>query len=140
MQCPICKGPVWDNRAKKASGAFKPEAPDYACKDKACEGRIWPEKDESATYTPKTASKNSSSGDNSLELAKLACMVVSAEIRAGKSIEHPFTRVLDAVKALKTGLSDIYKKADPIYKPADVPEIEVDVDPGPAADDETVPF
>lgn len=43
--CPNCDGPVWDNRAKKASGEYKENAPDFACKDKECGGKIWPEKE-----------------------------------------------------------------------------------------------
>jgi hypothetical protein len=34
---------MWDNRAKKASGAMNAKAPDWKCRDKAsCEGVIWP--------------------------------------------------------------------------------------------------
>ena len=41
--CPICAGPMWDNRQKKASGAMSAKAPDWKCKDKqGCEGVIWP--------------------------------------------------------------------------------------------------
>jgi hypothetical protein len=41
--CPICGGQMWDNRAKKASGAMNAKAPDFKCRDKAsCEGVIWP--------------------------------------------------------------------------------------------------
>ena len=36
--CPVCKSPVYDNRAKKASGEFKPNAPDFSCSNKACTG------------------------------------------------------------------------------------------------------
>lgn len=39
--CPTCGGDMWDNRPKKASGAVNPKAPDFACKDKGCAGRIW---------------------------------------------------------------------------------------------------
>jgi hypothetical protein len=42
--CPICGGEMWDNRPKKASGEFKPTAPDFKCKDKECDGKIWPPK------------------------------------------------------------------------------------------------
>lgn len=41
-QCPECKGEMWDNRPKKAKGEYKPNSPDFACKDKNCSGRIWP--------------------------------------------------------------------------------------------------
>lgn len=42
VDCPACGGPMWDNRPKKASGEFKPNAPDFACKDKdGCGEKIW---------------------------------------------------------------------------------------------------
>jgi hypothetical protein len=41
--CPACGGVMWDNRAKKASGQFKANAPDFSCKDRQnCEGKLWP--------------------------------------------------------------------------------------------------
>jgi hypothetical protein len=39
--CPECGGELWDNRAKKASGAFAANAPDFRCKDKGCDKPIW---------------------------------------------------------------------------------------------------
>ncbi|HEX6536613.1 MAG TPA: hypothetical protein VF041_18650 [Gemmatimonadaceae bacterium] len=36
--CPKCRGPMWDNRASKRN----PRAPDFKCKDKSCDGVIWP--------------------------------------------------------------------------------------------------
>lgn len=38
--CPKCGGDMWDNRKRK----LNPKAPDYKCKDKDCDGVIWPEK------------------------------------------------------------------------------------------------
>lgn len=35
--CPVCDGPMWDNRVGKKN----PKAPDFKCKDKACEGLYW---------------------------------------------------------------------------------------------------
>jgi hypothetical protein len=45
MNCPVCNGEMWNNIPKKKSGEFKASAPDYKCKDKSCEGVIWPEKE-----------------------------------------------------------------------------------------------
>jgi hypothetical protein len=39
--CDKCGGAMWDNRPRKAEGKMNPKAPDFACKDKTCEGRIW---------------------------------------------------------------------------------------------------
>jgi hypothetical protein len=36
--CPKCGGAMWDNRASKRN----PRAPDYKCRDKSCDGVIWP--------------------------------------------------------------------------------------------------
>lgn len=37
-KCPECGGPCWDNRLTKRN----PKAPDFKCKDRNCEGVIWP--------------------------------------------------------------------------------------------------
>lgn len=36
--CPKCGGDVWDNRASKRT----PQAPDFKCRDRSCDGCIWP--------------------------------------------------------------------------------------------------
>lgn len=36
--CPKCQGPMWDNR----EGKRNPKAPDFKCKDKSCDGVVWP--------------------------------------------------------------------------------------------------
>jgi hypothetical protein len=36
--CPRCGGRMWDNRIGKRN----PKAPDFKCRDRACEGVIWP--------------------------------------------------------------------------------------------------
>lgn len=38
--CPKCGGNMWDNRASKR----KPTQPDFKCKDRGCDGVIWPPK------------------------------------------------------------------------------------------------
>jgi hypothetical protein len=38
--CPKCGGRMWDNRLTKRN----PKAPDYKCRDRSCDGVIWPEK------------------------------------------------------------------------------------------------
>jgi hypothetical protein len=40
VTCPKCGGQVWDNRATKTN----PKAPDFKCRDRSCDGVIWPEK------------------------------------------------------------------------------------------------
>jgi hypothetical protein len=40
--CPKCGGRMWDNRLTKRN----PKAPDYKCRDRACDGVIWPPKEE----------------------------------------------------------------------------------------------
>jgi hypothetical protein len=38
--CPECGGRMWDNRLTKRN----PKAPDFKCRDRGCEGVLWPEK------------------------------------------------------------------------------------------------
>ena len=38
--CPKCGGRMWDNRLSKRN----PKAPDYKCRDRSCDGVIWPTK------------------------------------------------------------------------------------------------
>ena len=42
--CPTCGGAMWDNRVGKKN----PKAPDFKCKDKACDGVVWPPRDNGA--------------------------------------------------------------------------------------------
>ena len=39
--CPKCQGEMWDNRVGKRN----PRAPDFKCKNKECDGVIWPPRD-----------------------------------------------------------------------------------------------
>ena len=36
--CPTCGGQMWDNRATKQN----PKAPDFKCRSRECDGRVWP--------------------------------------------------------------------------------------------------
>ena len=42
--CPKCSGEMWDNRVGKRN----PKAPDFKCKDKSCDGVVWPPRDATA--------------------------------------------------------------------------------------------
>lgn len=59
MNCPDCGGPMWDNRAKKASGVYKPTSPDYSCKDRdGCGKGVWLE----PKSEPKAKAKSTAAG------------------------------------------------------------------------------
>jgi hypothetical protein len=45
QSCPKCGGRMWDNRLTKRN----PKAPDYKCRDRSCDGVVWPPKGEKAT-------------------------------------------------------------------------------------------
>ncbi|MDB4881835.1 MAG: Rad52/22 double-strand break repair protein [Gemmatimonadetes bacterium] len=40
QSCPTCGGRMWDNRLTKRN----PKAPDYKCRDRSCDGVLWPPK------------------------------------------------------------------------------------------------
>jgi len=49
--CPKCSGEMWDNRVGKRN----PKAPDWKCKDKECDGVIWPPRDAKPAAVPAAA-------------------------------------------------------------------------------------
>ena len=53
--CPVCGGPMWDNRKDKASGRSSPKSPDFKCKDKACGKAVW--EDSNTDSKPKAETK-----------------------------------------------------------------------------------
>jgi hypothetical protein len=44
VSCPKCGGKMWDNTVTKTN----PKAPDFKCRDRACDGVIWPPKNGAA--------------------------------------------------------------------------------------------
>jgi hypothetical protein len=53
--CPKCGGRMWDNRATKRN----PRAPDYKCRDRSCDGVIWPARSgAAASGTAATATRS----------------------------------------------------------------------------------
>jgi hypothetical protein len=54
VSCPKCGGRMWDNRLSKRN----PKAPDFKCRDRSCDGVIWPPRDakgQSASNAPASA-------------------------------------------------------------------------------------
>jgi hypothetical protein len=49
--CPKCGGRMWDNRLTKRN----PKAPDYKCRDRSCDGVVWPPKDDKGEKGEKEA-------------------------------------------------------------------------------------
>ena len=58
-ECPKCGGRMWDNRVTKRN----PKAPDFKCRDRSCDGVIWP---------PKAAGKPAAQEEIVLDRAPLA--------------------------------------------------------------------
>lgn len=56
MRCVKCGGDVHDNRAKKAAGEYKPNAPDFVCVNKdGCGWKSWPSKGKATPPLPPVA-------------------------------------------------------------------------------------
>jgi hypothetical protein len=51
--CPKCGGRMWDNRLSKRN----PKAPDYKCRDRSCDGVIWPGQKADAKADAKAAAR-----------------------------------------------------------------------------------
>jgi hypothetical protein len=50
VSCPKCGGRMWDNRATKRN----PRAPDFRCRNRSCDGVIWPPVPRVQADTPQT--------------------------------------------------------------------------------------
>jgi hypothetical protein len=63
--CPKCGGRVWDNRLTKRN----PKAPDFKCRDRSCDGVIWPPKgDKVEKADPKGEPAEQASADETEEI------------------------------------------------------------------------
>jgi hypothetical protein len=68
--CPKCGGKVWDNRMSKRN----PKAPDFKCRDRSCDGVIWPARTNAAAAAPSNgpeASAEETSGSDALDPSPL---------------------------------------------------------------------
>jgi len=52
--CPKCGGKMWDNRLTKRN----PKAPDAKCRDRNCDGVLWPPKGTDHASTPQAAPRH----------------------------------------------------------------------------------
>lgn len=65
--CPKCRGVMWDNRVGKRN----PRAPDFRCRDRSCDGVIWPPKDGNPAPAAKPAlAFDETDAEERAELAK----------------------------------------------------------------------
>ena len=66
--CPKCNGRMWDNRLSKRN----PKAPDFKCRDRSCDGVIWPARSGASTAQTESASPaESRAGSDSFDTAPL---------------------------------------------------------------------
>lgn len=68
--CPVCNGPMWDNRKKKQS----PNSPDFKCKDTKCGKAIW-EKDKAKPANGSASAATSGSIDEAAEIKKKRAVI-----------------------------------------------------------------
>lgn len=66
MNCPKCDGAMYDNRADKASGKRKASTPDFKCRDRECDGVIWPPKGGAASSAGSGSATATAAGTRAL--------------------------------------------------------------------------
>ncbi|HKG93619.1 MAG TPA: Rad52/Rad22 family DNA repair protein [Gemmatimonadaceae bacterium] len=62
--CPKCDGRMWDNRSTKRN----PKAPDFKCRDRSCDGVIWPPKAAPATGRSTTRTEKAAAAEREPEI------------------------------------------------------------------------
>ena len=81
--CPKCGGRMWDNRLSKRN----PKAPDFKCRNRSCDGVVWPLKANQAGNN-RGGSKASAAADAVAPL--VPDLDDDAELRASTEAEVPF--------------------------------------------------
>lgn len=129
MNCPVCDGPVWDNRETKKN----PKAPDYRCKDKSCEGVIWPPKDKkpAAAQGPKAGPKWTwlalgKTYERSLLLAEMRVLASAERLGTKATVSDVLQATATLfIEACRSGVSEPVVKLPPKPKePEPEPEAE----------------
>ena len=88
-KCPACQKNMWDNRPKKAAGEMKPNAPDFKCKDRSCDGKYWP-----GQWPPKPEEKAAAGSGSALTLGDAKALVFK-----GKPLAEISTEKLQEISA-----------------------------------------
>ncbi len=90
MQCPDCGGPMWDNRAKKASGAYKASRSDFSCKNKeGCGKGVWLKDSEKSALQAKASTGMSGQTQRRpivIDALMEQCLVAAASISRAQNI------------------------------------------------------
>jgi len=65
--CPKCGGRMWDNRLSKRN----PKAPDFKCRDRSCDGVIWPTRPGVTVSAPTAKSSEAAASADALDASPL---------------------------------------------------------------------
>jgi hypothetical protein len=65
--CPKCGGRMWDNRLSKRN----PKAPDFKCRDRSCDGVIWPTRPGATASAPSAKSSEGAASADAFDASPL---------------------------------------------------------------------
>lgn len=125
--CPECKGAMWDNRARKAQGTIKKNAPDFKCKDNECDGKYWPGQWPPKIADAKTRAILSRYVEHLADAANLTEKQTANVIAAAKLAEDPNaheSHVMEGIARMKSLLNRA-KPLDPVAAEEREQEIEL---------------
>ncbi len=107
--CPKCEGRMWDNRGDKRN----PRAPDFKCRDRRCDGALWPGQHNAARPIIDPPNRRDNGGDS------------TADSRSFRSDERARTPTASPKKSMQQVYLDVtdfvLKEVCPIYHDAGVP-------------------
>lgn len=81
VRCPRCGGSTWDNRLTKRN----PKQPDFKCRDKNCDGVIWPPRPGTATRAQPQPSPNYGQLPGDDEQAEVEAAFVQGVLNTGEA-------------------------------------------------------
>lgn len=127
--CPQCGGEMWDNRAKKASGAYKSSRSDFSCKDKdGCGHGIWVSKGakpaapagvaSGGTAKPSLAPADRKAGRDKVFADYMGLMTLVAERMAAIAKQHGVPLDMANVQAATWSVYGVMKDKGYLSPPA----------------------
>ena len=113
--CPRCGGRMWDERPAKLTGKRSPKAPDFKCRDRRCDGVLWPEQHSVAMAISKGFSRDDAPtrADQSADLSTVVSNAVAPGERAVPLAHSRLRRQYDELtQYVLTGVRPRYLEAD----------------------------
>ncbi len=100
-ECPKCGGPMWDNRDSKRN----PRAPDFRCRNRTCDGVLWPGQHRAAVPIVSRPARVGASGNGNSEVT-----VTESKGNGANGLSALRRCYLDVTEFVLSHVRDVYER------------------------------